>query len=106
MLAIEAGAVNFGPKAVLNGLKLFIKGDVAMDIPAGAKVAFGAIDLPEGKTLALTGVLKLGSLKVGTDKTALTAEQLAQITYEGKKGKIYVSDDITCGSKVIHLVRL
>ena len=92
-LAIEDGAVNFGPEAVLNGSKLFIKGTVAMDIPAGAKVAFDAIDLPEGKTLALTGVLKKDSLKVGADKNALSAEQLAQITYEGKTGKVYVDEN-------------
>ncbi|MGN0876112.1 MAG: InlB B-repeat-containing protein [Kiritimatiellia bacterium] len=92
-LAIEDGAVNFGPEAVLNGSKLFIKGTVAMDISAGAKVAFDAIDLPEGKTLALTGVLKKDSLKVGADKNALTAAQLAQITYEGKTGKVYVDEN-------------
>ena len=92
-LTLEAGTVAFGATSVMTGSKLFVAGDAALAFTKGAQVTFNGLDLTAGKTLDITGKLRRGTLKFGADKNALSAAQLAQITYEGKTGKVYVDEN-------------
>ena len=88
---LEAGTVRFAATASGTYGALELTGDASIEIVDGAKVAFAedaGIAWETDATLNITGKLRKGALHVG----ALTAAQLAQITYEGKRGKVYVDD--------------
>lgn len=89
---LEAGTVRFAATASGTYGALELTGDASIEIVDGAKVAFAedaGIAWETDATLNITGKLRKGALHVG----ALTAAQLAQITYEGKTGKVYVDEN-------------
>ena len=80
---IEAGTVRFPAKSAGRFGALQVTGDCTMDVARSARIEFDAATeaWTAGKTLVLTGDIGPKSIRVGTDATGLSADQLAQIKY-------------------------
>ena len=86
---VEAGTVRLGPGAAGNFGALVVLGDAAIDC-AGGTIAFddsSSFAWTEGATLRLTGEFGSRTIRVGTDDSSLTAEQLAAIVCVDETGK-------------------
>ena len=87
---VEAGTVRLGEGCGGNFGALIVLGDAAIDC-AGGTIAFedsSDFAWTEGATLRLTGEVGPKSIRVGTDNSSLTAEQLAAIAYVNASGKL------------------
>ena len=87
---VEAGTVRLGDGCGGNFGALIVLGDAAIDCAGGA-IAFddsAEFAWTEGATLRITGDCEPKTIRVGTDGSSLTAEQLASIAYVNAAGKL------------------
>ncbi len=90
-VTLADGTLRLGANAQGTLGAIVLTGNAAIDVVPGSHIVFddaSALAWTEGAKLNVTGRLRKGKLVVGK----LTAAQLAQITYEGKAGKVYVDD--------------
>lgn len=95
-LSLEAGSVAFGPEAKFNASAFILTGNGTFELETGAEVSFtdsSTQTWTADKTLDIQGELYRHTLRVGTDENGLTPEQLAQITYHGKPGRITIDGE-------------
>ena len=88
-LTMKAGTVRFGEGCGGTFGVLALAGNSALDC-AGGTMAFADssdIEWTTGATLDITGELKAKTLRFGTDDSGLTAAQLAQITFHGRRNR-------------------
>ena len=86
---VEAGTVRLGEGCAGGFGALIVLGDAAIDC-AGGVIAFNdSADMAwtAGATLRITGDFDRKSIRVGTDSSSLTAEQLSSISYVNAAGK-------------------
>ena len=93
---IEAGTVKFASTAGGAFGAAVLLGNATIAADAGANVSFDDSSDQEwtaGVTLDIAKPLPSHTIRFGTSKNALTAEQLEQMTYDGKSGKLSLDDD-------------
>ena len=93
---MEAGTVKTEAATSAEFGTFNLKGDSTLDLTERGSLSFAdssAIDWTEGKTLDIVGDLHGPRLRFGTDANGLTAAQLASISYEGKFGKVFLSEN-------------
>ena len=95
-VTLKNGTLAFGSSAKLDGAALIVSGDTTLDFADNATAAFAdssTMTWTADKTLDIQGELYRHTLRVGTDENGLTPEQLAQITYHGKPGRVTIDDE-------------
>jgi hypothetical protein len=87
---VEAGTVRLGEGCGGDFGALIVLGDAAIDCAGGAIAFNDSSDFAwtEGATLRITGDCGPKTIRVGTDGSSLTAEQLASIRYVNAAGKL------------------
>ena len=98
---IEAGTVKFASTAGGSFGAVVLLGDATLAADAGARVTFDDSSdqaWTAGATLDVAKPLSSHAIRFGTSANALTAAQLAQMTYGGKSGKLSLdADGYLCG---------
>ena len=87
---VEAGTIRLGEGCGGNFGALIVLGDAAIDCAGGAIAFDNSSDFAwtEGATLRITGDCGPKTIRIGTDGSSLTAEQLASIAYVNAAGKL------------------
>ena len=88
---VEAGTVKFASTAGGEFGAAVLLGDAMLVADSGAHVSFADSSdqtWTSGATLDVAKPLARRAIRFGTSANALTAAQLAQMTYDGKSGKL------------------